>query len=291
MFDLTNFYRSSFRGKIFVIKAGGKVITDPTARTNLIRNIQTMNDDGIKVLLIYGGGHAIDAALKAKKVKVTKVNGRRITTKDSINTIRHVLNGDLGGMLNCTLAQLDVSGLVLNALPHHWTKLKRRDPYEGEKRYDSDILSVEKNEIARVFKGTSLVIAPCLGIGDSGDVLNINADNVSIHIAIGLKASKLVFLTDIDGVQIDGQTQSVLTAHEIEDHIADGHITDGMQVKMENCIRAVRNGVRRVHILNGFHDNVLLDEIYTAQGDGTMIVQEKEKKRYEKEIHSEENET
>lgn len=278
------FYRRMFRGTLFILKAGGRVITDDKMRENLLLNIQELNKDGIDVLLIYGGGHAIDDAMKTAGRTPVKIDGRRITSEDDIQIVKQVMAGDLGYRIAETMGDIGLDGAVLNAIPPSWANFKRRPKKEGITRFDGEITGVNKEPIKDYYEGPRFTAMPCLGILESGVTLNINADNVAIAMAAGLKATKLILLTDVDGVLINGEKASVLTGRETEQLIADGIVTGGMQVKLENCVAALRSGVKRVHIINGFTKDALKKEVYTKEGIGTMIIRHKNKKIYEMEL-------
>lgn len=277
------FYRQRFRGQLFIIKASGKIITDQKSRENLIENIHELVKDGIKVLLIYGGGEAIDNALKEAGVMSEKINGRRITSKEDITVIKKLMVGDLGFKITESLVKSNLPANVHNAIPPHWAVAKQRPKHNGKTRYDGTLETIFPKLIKNHFINTNLAVCPCFAFIKNGTAVNINADNVAIELATKIKASKLILMTNIDGVMVDNKVQSVLSAREIEQLIADGIVTDGMQVKLENCIIALRSGVKRVHILNGLKKDALKNEIYTSKGFGTMIVREKEKKKYIKE--------
>ncbi len=278
------FYRNLFQGQLFIVKASGRIITDKKSRENLISNIKELTDDGIKILLIYGGGESIDIAMDEAGRTPLKVEGRRISSEIDIKIIKKTLAGDLGFKLSESLVKAKLSATVLNALPPHWTTAKRRKKHDGITRFDGTLENIDSDAIREHFSATNLAVCPCLAFTKNGTALNINADNVAIQLASKTKANKLVLLTNIDGVMVNNKVQSYLTSGEIEELIKDGTVKDGMQVKLENCIDALRNGVKRVHILNGFKKDVLRNEIYTSEGMGTMIIRENEKETYQKEI-------
>jgi acetylglutamate kinase len=277
------FYSRLFQGQLFIIKAGGKIITDSTVRENLIDQIQELTEDGIKVLLIYGGGDAIDKAMTEAGLTPTKIDGRRISSKTDIKIIKKVLAGDLGFKLSESLVKTKLPSNVFNALPPHWAQAKRRAPEQDIIRFDGTLENIDAKTVREHFVATNLAVIPCLAFTTEGTALNINADNVAIELAMETKANKLILMTDIDGVMVDNKVVSVLTAKEINALIEDKIVTDGMRVKLENCISAVKSGVKRVHILNGFKKDSLRQEIYTDKGIGTMIVREEEKNNYMKE--------
>jgi acetylglutamate kinase len=159
---------------------------------------------------------------------------------------------------------------------------------EGVERFDGTLEKIDAKAVREHFLSTNLAVFPCLAFTSDGTALNINADNVAIDLATQTQADKLILVSDIDGVQVNGKTASVLTARETEKLIADGVATGGMQVKLENCVNALRSGVQRVHIINGLRKDSLRDEVYSNTGVGTMIVREAEKERYvQKELQKE----
>jgi len=281
--SIKKFYRQTFSGELFIIKASGKVITDQASRENLIQNIHELIKDGIKVLFIYGGGEAIDIALKENGITSEKINGRRITSEEDIKIIKKVMAGDLGFKITETLVKEKLPANLHIAIPPHWATAKRRPKINGKIRFDGTLDSFFPKAIKSHFSNTNLAVCPSLAFTKDGNALNINADNIAIELASRTKAAKLILMTNIDGVMMDNEVQSVLSAKEIETLIKDGTVTDGMRVKLENCINALRAGVKRVHILNGLKRDALRNEIYTSTGFGTMIVREKEKKKYIKE--------
>ena len=278
--SLKKFYTQTFQEKLFVIKAGGRVITDTDARENLIENIKELTENNIKILLIYGGGEAIDQAMHEVGRTPTKIEGRRISSSEDIKIIKRTLAGDLGFKLSETMVKKDMPSTILNAIPPHWAKALRRPDENGIQRFDGTLIEIDDSVIREHFTSTNLAVCPCLAFNDEGTALNINADNVAIELAAKTQANKLILLTDIDGVMMNKEIQSVLTPTECEKLISDNVATDGMKVKLENCIHALRSGVKRVHILNGFKKDSLRNEIFTTEGIGTMIVREDEKNNY-----------
>ena len=122
--SLKKFYRQLFQDKFFVIKASGSIITDKDARENLIENIQELTENGINILLIYGGGTAIDTAITEAGRTSTKIEGRRISSEEDIKTIKRTLAGDLGFKLSETMVKKKMPSTILNAIPPHWADAK-----------------------------------------------------------------------------------------------------------------------------------------------------------------------
>ena len=287
MKNMKDFYKAKYRGSLFIVKAGGRVIDDAKARRGLLSDIQELTENGMKVLLVYGGGHAIDAALKEAGIEPRKDQGRRITGKREMKIIKGVMAGDLGYKIGADMADLGLNGLVLNALPGPWTIIHPRERKNPDDfGYDGFISDVDSDKIMQVFESVSFIATPCISAGKK-DGININADNVATALAIGTHARKLIFLSDVDGVLVNDKTASCLSDEDITGLIDDGTVTGGMQVKLENCMGALSSGVRRIHLLNGFRKHALLSEIYESVGLATMVIREEDKQSYLNEIEAE----
>jgi acetylglutamate kinase len=284
-FFINAFYESKFRDNLFIVKASGAVIEDEHARTNLIKNIRELTLHGIKVVLIYGGGLAIDAALNERGIEVKKNNGRRITDGDTIQVIREVIGGDLSLKVMETMQRNDLSGLSFNAIPANWMKVQTRPKKPIDFGYVGDIHEVYTRPVSRLLKAADFIACPCLALSEDGDLCNINADTIATALATGLKADKLIFMSNVDGVKIDGETAMMITSDEIPQLIEKNIVTDGMRVKMENCADALAAGVKRIHLINGLRDNALHCEIFESVGPGTMLLKEEERESYMNEVN------
>lgn len=283
MKSMKDFYKAKYRGSFFVVKAGGRIIADEQARLSLLEDIKELVGAGIKVLLIYGGGKLIDQALEAQNIVPFKIEGRRITTEDQIDVVKKVLSGDLSYRIGATMAKINLHGLCLSTIPAGWVKITMRPNYLEKERYDGTIQSVYADQINNIFDAIPFVVCPCIGISDKNGV-NINADDVAVAIASGCQSRKLIFLSDVDGVIVNGETATLITDEEIPKLIQEGIATDGMQVKLENCVHALQNGVRRIHLLNGFTPHILSREIFETVSPTTMIIREQDRQSYLNEI-------
>lgn len=274
------FYAQLFQEKFFIIKAGGRIITDQKSREILVDDIKEITGNKTKILFIYGGGQAIDEAMEEHGLTPKKIEGRRITSGEDIKIVKKTLAGALGFDISETMVKKNMPSTILNAIPPHWATAKRRVPEQGIVRFDGRLHKINSKAVRDHFSSTHLAVCPCIAFDEDGTALNINADNAAIELAVETAADKLILLTDIDGVMINGKLRSVLSARECEKFIKEGTVTGGMKVKLENCINALRMGVQRIHIINGFKQHALRDEVYTSEGTGTMIVREAEKARY-----------
>lgn len=279
------FYHSKFMNSLFVIKASGELIEDDDALDGLIRNIKKLTHHGIKVVLVYGGGKATDKALEQQGIEIKKVQGRRITDAKTLDVMKQTIGGTLSLRIYSAMSKHAVEGYNLNAVPADWMNVERRAPVDGvDYGFVGDILSARERGIKRLFKVTNFIAVPCLAHAEGGMIVNINADTIATELAIGAQADKLIFLSNVDGVLKDGKTIFMLTDHDIPALIDDGTVTEGMRVKMENCVRALHKGVKRIHLINGMRDNALEKEIFEAVGPGTMLISEDEKLRYMNEV-------
>ena len=286
-FFINAFYESKFKDNLFVIKAGGKIIEEQKALDNLISNIHDLNKHGIKVLLVYGGGRRMDEAAEARGLKIKKEGGRRITDAADLAMIKEVIGGTLSLEVYQSMARHYAEGLSFNAVPQDWMKVKLRPKTPVDYGFVGDVVTTYSRPINRLFRSVNFMAVPCLAWAeDGGTLVNINADTIATQIAIAIKAQKLIFLSDVDGVLIDGKTADIITGEEIPALIKNGTATGGMKVKLENCLAALDSGVRRIHLISGLRDDALKREIYEPVGPGTMLFREAERESYENEVEA-----
>lgn len=285
-FLIDAFYESRFKDNLFVIKAGGKIIEDRAVLDNLISNIRELTLHGIRVLLVYGHGRAVDDALTERNIPVRKIDGRRVTDDATLQTIQDIVGGTLSLNVMSAMAKNNLDGIALGAVPADWMHVKLRSKTPVDYGFVGDVQGVEGRSIQRVLRNTNFVACACLGLTADGQVCNINADTVATQIAIGAQAHKLIFLSDVDGVQIAGKTAEIITTDEIPALIADGTATGGMKVKLENCMTALKGGVRRIHVISGLRHDALKKEIYEPVGPGTMLFNESERQNYLNEVEA-----
>lgn len=282
-FFINAFYESKFRDNLFVVKASGDVVENEKALDSLMADIRELTVHGIRVLLIYGGGKAMDRESQKRNLDVQKVDGRRINTAETIGVLKHVVGGDLSLNIAGAIARHTPGGLSLNAIPAEWADIALA-PKTPKDAFTGKIQRVYARPVNRLFKTTNFVACACIGITNDGVVCNINADTIATELAIGINAHKLIFLSNVDGVKVNEETAFMITATQIVQYIKDGTVTDGMKVKMENCLRALEGGVKRIHLINGLRENALYKEIYESIGPGTMILQDQEQQNYLNEV-------
>jgi acetylglutamate kinase len=276
-------YMRKFAGETFVVKFGGSAMGGDTNIKNFAKNIVLLKQVGINPIVVHGGGPQIGKMLEKLNMKSTFIDGLRVTDADTVDVVEMVLAGSINKMIVKEISQasgkaIGICGKDGNLIRAKKATKVKKDPnsniekilnlgYVGEPYYvDPDFLNIFENS------DIIPVIAP-IGIGDNGETYNINADTVAGAIASAINASKLIILSDVDGVMLpNGELVSHLNSATAKQMINDGIISGGMIPKIETCIQALENGVSYAHILNGSIDNILLMEIFTESGAGTMII-------------------
>lgn len=284
VFFINAFYESKFKNALFVVKTSGAVIEDEKARDNLMANIRELVLHGIKVILIYGGGKIIDETCKERGIEIKKHNGRRITDTPAMQVIRETVGGNLSLSVFESMQHNDLDGASFNAVPADWMDIILRPKNPIDFGFVGDITGVHPYSVEHLLESNDFIACPCLAISNDGHLCNINADTIATELATQLKADKLIYMSNVDGVKMDGEMVSTLISKDIPQLIADGIATDGMRVKMENCIDALNGGVKRIHLINGLKEDALHKEIFEYVGFGTMIIHEDEHENYMNEV-------
>lgn len=276
-------YIKRFKGSVFVVKYGGAFMDDPDPkiRASVANDIAFLAAVGIRTVVVHGGGKAISRAMEAAGLKPEFRNGMRVTDEKTVSIVRGVLNGSVNGEI---VGLLKAGGCEAVSVKGDSVlgceKLVPRDAGGGEADigYVGLVNSVDALEIERVLeKGLTPVISP-IAIGPDGHAYNTNADVAAAAVAKALKARRLVFLCDVPGLMRDPKDRSTLISHlkvsEVAGLEASGVIGGGMTPKIDSGVDAIKNGVRRVHFVDGYLPHSILLEIFTDTGIGTEIVAE-----------------
>lgn len=269
-------YIRRFNHKIVVIKYGGSAMANDESMKRVMGDVVLLKLVGFKPVIVHGGGKEISRWLGRIGIEPRFVNGMRVTdapTMELAEMVLYKVNKELVGMVESMgLKAIGVSGKDGNLLHVH-----KADPVEGEDLgYVGEIDEVNTEVIEKFLDDDYIPIVCPIGIGDDFHSYNINADVAACALAKALKAEKLAFLSDIEGVYMNPTDPSTLVAElhasEAEKLVEQGVIMGGMVPKMRGCIDAARNGVTRVHILDGRIRHSLLLEIFTDRGVGTAIL-------------------
>ena len=275
-------YMRRFSGQTFVIKYGGHAMGDDALAEQFARDIVLIKHVGINPVIVHGGGPQIGAMLDRLKIKSKFIDGLRVTDKETVEIVEMVLSGSINKQVvtsinNAGGSAMGISGKDGRLIEARKLVRTRRDPDSNiEKVLDLGFVGEPAKinpKILRDFENSDEipVIAP-IGVGSDGETYNINADTAAGAIAAALGATKLIMLTDVAGVMdADKQLMPTLSQAQATALIGDGTINGGMIPKGETCLNAIEQGTAAAHILDGRIPHVLLLEIFTEHGVGTMI--------------------
>jgi len=274
----------NFFGKTVVIKYGGNAMVSEELKENFARDIVMMKYTGINVVIVHGGGPQIGKNLELFGIKSKFVDGHRITSKEMIDVVEMVLGGkvnqDIVSLINRHGGNaVGVTGKDGDLIQAQKMKAKKISPETNRPEIiDLGLVGEIKHVKTQILltleeNGFIPVVAP-LGKGVDGETLNINADFVASEIASALHAEKLILMTDTEGVKNkENVLQSELTRKKSLKLINDKVIKEGMLPKVHCCLDALRNGVKKTHIIDGRITHAVLLEIFTKEGIGTQIVE------------------
>jgi acetylglutamate kinase len=265
-------YIRRFRGQTVVVKFGGNAMTDPALSKQFAEDVVLMHSVGIRVVVVHGGGPQIGHLLERLGIETEFRDGLRVTDAATLDVARMVLEGKVSSEI---VAAINVHGdyaVGLSGADAGLIRAQARDPELG---FVGDVDSVNPHILERLLAEEFIPVISTIGSDDTGQAYNINADTVATAIAQAMKAEKLVYLTDVDGLLADvsdpGSLISRIDVDSVAAMIGTGALSGGMIPKARACIDAVAAGVRSVHMVNGTVPHVLLLELFTDEGVGTMI--------------------
>ncbi len=265
-------YIQQFERTTFVIKYGGAAMEDDALKQMVAQDVTLLRKIGIDIVVVHGGGKEITSLSKQLNLDTKFVNGQRYTDEDTRNVVQMVLAGlvnkDIVRRINMHGGNaMGVSGIDANLL----TARRYADQDLG---FVGEVTGVNSAFIRSILDdGLLPVIAP-MGVDSNGTVYNINADTAAAEIAKAVGATKLIYLTDVEGIQVGKVLVKCLSRTDAENLIREKVISGGMIPKVESALDAIRVGVKKIHIIDGRKPHALLLEIFTAEGVGTEIIGE-----------------
>lgn len=268
-------YIRRFAGKVVVVKYGGNALagsSESDALALFAQDIVMMRLVGMRPVVVHGGGPQI-SDLMTRLGKVTEFrDGLRVTDNETVDIARMVLIGQVNPQI---VSAINVHGPYAVGVSGEDAGLIKATARNPELGFVGDVTSINPTILQGLLEDEFIPVVATIGTDDTGQAYNINADTVAGAIAEALQAEKLVYLTDIEGLRrvVDDPSSLIrqTTVDELDALMADGTIAGGMIPKVRSCVDAVRGGVRRAHILDGRIPHVLLLEIFTDEGIGTMI--------------------
>ena len=265
-------YIQQFAGTTVVVKFGGNAMVDPELFKTFARDIVLMHSVGIKPIVVHGGGPQIGALLEKVGKETEFVDGLRVTDGETLDVVRMVLAGKVGRDI---VSEINVHGPLAVGVSGEDAGLIRAEPYSDDHGFVGRVVDVNPDIVHRLLGEGLIPVISTIGSDENGQAYNINADTVAGHLAAAVDANKLIMLTDVDGLRRDPDDPASLmrqtTSAELHGLVGTATVSGGMIPKVEACLNAVDNGVNSAHVLNGTVEHVLLLEIFTVAGIGTII--------------------
>ncbi len=272
-------YIQKFNRKIIVVKYGGSAMESEEFQKNVIKDVTLLKLVGFKPIIVHGGGKAISKWVNKVGKEAEFVNGLRVTDDETMEIAEMVLSR-VNKCLVRMVQELGVKAIGISGKDSGLLKAHKKYSDGKDIGYVGEVESVDPKVLYDLLENDYLPIVAPVGMDENFETYNINADDAACAIAKAVKADKLAFLTDIEGVYKDINDPSSfisrLTCSQAEELIASGNIGGGMLPKLANCTDAVKEGVHRVHILDGRIPHCLLLEVFTNKGVGTMFMPDTE---------------
>jgi acetylglutamate kinase len=265
-------YIREFSGRTVVIKYGGHAMTDPALADLFATDVVLMRLVGINPVVVHGGGPQISDLMRRLGKEPEFVEGRRVTDAETVDIVRMTLVGKVNREIVASVNRHGSYAVGLSGEDAALIRVDQRDPALG---FVGDVREINPTIVQRMVREELIPVIATVGVDDHGQAYNVNADTVAGAMAEALGAEKLVYLTDVAGVYGDWPDESSLISRidveGMEQLIASGKVSEGMIPKLESCVSALKNGVRRAHVLDGRLPHALLLEFFTRQGVGTMV--------------------
>ncbi len=278
-------YMRMYKGEIFTVKIGGEVFSDEQTLDAFAEQAALLHNLGIRIVVVHGGGTAATELSQRLGIPVEKINGRRVTSAETLEVAKMVFNGKLNTDLLAALGKHGVAGVGVSGVDAGLIRAERRpvarvtDASTGETRdvdfgFVGDVVSVNPAVLQYLLEGDFVPVVSSMSGGKDGAVYNVNADTVAVRLAAALEARKLILLTSAPGVLEDEEDPMSLISHMNRDRleeVIEASAVGGMRAKLEACRDALKRGVPRTHIVSGLKPDSLLVEVFTNEGCGTLI--------------------
>lgn len=276
-------YIQRFNRKIIVVKYGGSAMVDEELKKNVIKDVTLLKLVGFKPIIVHGGGKEISKWVNKIGMESKFINGLRVTDEATMEIVEMVLN-KVNKELVQDVQELGIKAVGISGKDGGLLKVEKKYSNGEDIGFVGEITDVTPKIIYDLLEKDFLPIICPIGMDHTFHSYNINADDAACAIARAVKAEKLAFLTDIEGVMKDPSDKNSLISELAIDNakelIAGGTIGGGMLPKLNNCIDAIEHGVSRVHILDGRIPHCLLLEIFTNKGIGTAILGKSQPRYY-----------
>lgn len=269
-------YINRLSGKTVVIKYGGHAMNDSFVTKTILEDIVTLKIVGVNPILVHGGGPSINNLLKRLNIESKFSNGLRVTDADTMEVVQMVLCGKINKDITSQLNTMGSKAIGLSGKDGKLIEAVKEEGKDGaDLGYVGKVTKINTKLLEMLASDEFIPVIASVGADEEGNSYNINADTVASEVAAALKAEKLIFLTDVDGIRRDENDPdsicSELTIGEVMEMIDKGIIQGGMIPKALGCVKGIEKGINRTHIINGTVPHPILLEIFTDKGIGTMI--------------------
>lgn len=268
-------YISAFTGKTIVIKYGGNAMNDPETVRTIMQDVAALKIVGVKPILVHGGGPEINGMLNRVHIEPQFSAGLRVTDEKTMEIVQMVLAGKINKNVVSLLNTLGVRAVGLCGKDANLIEVKKYVPENGADIGFVGEITAVNDALLTALCNDYIPVISSIGTDRDGNSYNVNADTAAGAIGGAVKAEKLIFLTDIDGIRKkESDPKSLIsriTVKEIEKMIASGAIGGGMIPKVRSCIDAIAKGIKSVQIVNGTIPHSILLELFTDSGVGTMV--------------------
>ena len=266
-------YIKKYNGKIVVVKYGGNAMINEELKEQVMQDIVLLWLIGVKVVLVHGGGPAINEIMQRVGKKPEFVDGLRVTDKETIEIVQMVLSGKVNKTLVNLLEAKGGKAMGISGMDGRLIEAEMKDPRLG---YVGNITEIRPEPIMDLLEKGYIPVVSTIGCDDEGNAYNINGDTAAAYIAGAIKAERLIMMTDIAGILKDKDDENSLipqiTVSEAQTLYRDGIISGGMIPKVGCCIEAIYKGVHKVIIMDGRVPHSILMELMTDEGAGTMVL-------------------
>ena len=265
-------YIGRFKGRVVVIKYGGAMQVHDEIKLTFAQDVVLLQSLGMYPVVVHGGGPEVSRAMKAMGHKPEFVDGLRVTTSEGLEITEMVLSGRVNKELVALIQGQGGNATGLSGKDGATIQARKMNPVQGvDLGMVGQIAHVDPGLIGLLIENGYIPVVSPIGLGEQGVTYNINADSAASRIAVALKAERMIFMTDVEGVMNDGKLLPSLTAVEALRLIDQGVISGGMVPKVEAMLHCLNNGVGSAAIINGGEHHAIIAELFTDRGVGTQI--------------------
>lgn len=268
-------YLRSFYGQTIVVKYGGAAMQSEALKSSVMADLALLRYVGIRPILVHGGGPEINSLMDRMNLTPEFVGGLRVTDEATMELVEMALT-KTNKSLVASLGGHGSKAIGLSGKDSQLLVAKKAFPEGHDLGFVGDVVDVNSGLLHMLADQGYIPVVCTVAIGQNGETFNVNADTAAGAIAAAVQASKLIILSDVEGLLLDpndpGSLVSQLTVEEARAMIARGSATKGMIPKLHSCIAAVQSGVSRAHLINGSTPHSMLVEMFTDSGVGTMVI-------------------